>query len=98
VQLAHVGTRYIVNALTGATCGCGTDDYPRLLSPLDWIVIGSESGPRRRPFDWQWAIDIRDQAARAGVPMFMKQGINAAGKLSTDPAEWPGSFPREYPA
>jgi protein gp37 len=39
-----------------------------------WVIVGGESGPGCRPFDWNWARDIRDQCAQAGVPFFMKQG------------------------
>ncbi len=45
--------------------------YPR---PLDWVIVGGESGPRRRPFDPNWARDLRDQCHAAGVPFFFKQG------------------------
>lgn len=40
---------------------------------LDWIVCGGESGPGARPFDVQWARDVRDQCRAANVPFFMKQ-------------------------
>ena len=40
---------------------------------LDWIIAGGESGPRARPMHPQWARDIRDQCAAAGVPFFFKQ-------------------------
>ena len=40
---------------------------------LDWIVVGGESGPAARPMHPQWAREIRDQCASAGVPFFFKQ-------------------------
>lgn len=40
---------------------------------LDWVVVGGESGPGARPMHPQWARDIRDQCAAAGVPFFFKQ-------------------------
>jgi protein gp37 len=40
---------------------------------VDWVICGGESGPNRRPFDVEWARDIRDQCKAAGVPFFMKQ-------------------------
>jgi len=39
-----------------------------------WVIVGGESGPKARPFDWDWARDIRDQCKTYGVPFFMKQG------------------------
>ena len=52
-----------------------------LLSPLpgldlegiDWVIVGGESGPGARPMAEAWALDIRDQCRRAGVPFFFKQ-------------------------
>lgn len=40
---------------------------------VDWVIVGGESGPRRRQFNPDWARSIRDQCKRAGVPFFMKQ-------------------------
>lgn len=40
---------------------------------LDWVIVGGESGPGARPMHPQWARDIRDQCAVAGVPFFFKQ-------------------------
>lgn len=40
---------------------------------LDWIIVGGESGPKARPMHPQWARDIRDQCAAAGVPFLFKQ-------------------------
>jgi protein gp37 len=40
---------------------------------LNLVVQGCESGPRRRPFDVQWARDVRDACRAAGVPFALKQ-------------------------
>jgi protein gp37 len=39
----------------------------------DWVIVGGESGPKARPMHPQWARDLRDQCAAAGVPFFFKQ-------------------------
>ena len=52
-----------------------------LLGPLDdlyldgihWLIVGGESGPKARPMDPAWAVDLRDQCGAAGVPFFFKQ-------------------------
>jgi protein gp37 len=41
---------------------------------LDWVIMGAESGPRRRPMDVQWAKNIAQQCVYADVPLFYKQG------------------------
>jgi protein gp37 len=55
------------------------------LDGIDWVIVGGESGPRARPMDPEWVVDIRDQCISAGVPFFFKQwgGVNKkrAGRL-----------------
>jgi protein gp37 len=43
------------------------------LRGIDWVIVGGESGPRSRPIDPGWVIEIRDQCRRAGVAFFFKQ-------------------------
>ncbi|MFZ3192570.1 MAG: phage Gp37/Gp68 family protein [Moraxellaceae bacterium] len=40
---------------------------------LDWVIVGGESGPGARPMHPDWARQIRDACAAAGVPFFFKQ-------------------------
>ncbi len=42
-------------------------------SGLHWIIVGGESGPHARPMHPEWARDLRDQCAAAGVPFLFKQ-------------------------
>jgi protein gp37 len=55
------------------------------LDGIDWVIVGGESGPKARPMDPAWVVDIRDQCRRARVPFFFKQwgGTNKkkAGRL-----------------
>lgn len=48
------------------------------LKDIDWAIVGGESGPKARPMEPQWVINIRDQCLSAEVPFFFKQwgGIN----------------------
>jgi protein gp37 len=61
------------------------------LGGIDWVIVGGESGPRRRPLDLAWARNIRDQCLRASVPFFFKQvggrTPKAGGRL-LDGQEW----------
>jgi protein gp37 len=43
------------------------------LRGIHWAIVGGESGPKARPMDAAWAIDLRDQCLRARVPFFFKQ-------------------------
>ncbi len=43
------------------------------LQGIDWAIVGGESGPKARPVQAAWILDIRDQCQRAGVAFFFKQ-------------------------
>lgn len=43
------------------------------LSGMDWVIVGGESGPKARPIDRAWVMDIRDQCQQSAVPFFFKQ-------------------------
>lgn len=43
------------------------------LSGFDWVIVGGESGPRARPMEEAWAIEIRDQCLKTKVAFFFKQ-------------------------
>jgi len=51
---------------------------------LGWIIVGGESGSGARPMHPDWAREIRDQCAAAGVPFFFKQWGNWAPELDRD--------------
>lgn len=51
---------------------------------LDWVIVGSESGPHRRETEIGWARGIRDQCIAAHVPFFLKQ-LHIDGKKVSNP-------------
>ncbi len=55
---------------------------------ISWAIIGAESGPRRRPCDNLWTINLVEQAQAAGLAVFVKQ-VSINGKVSHDITEWP---------
>jgi len=75
----------------------GPIDLHQYLGAWDWVIVGCESGPGRRPFELGWAQSIVAQCQEARVPVFVKQ-IPINGKVSKDPLEWPEDLRiREYP-
>lgn len=40
---------------------------------VDWVIVGGESGPKRRPFDPDWARSIKNDCEATGTAFFMKQ-------------------------
>jgi protein gp37 len=43
------------------------------LAGINWVIVGGESGPRARPLNPEWVVEIRDQCVTARVPFFFKQ-------------------------
>jgi len=80
-----------------ATREKGSTDHLDGLRLLNWVIIGTESGPGRRPMKLEWAVDVVQECQEAGVPVFVKQ-IEIAGKVSHDVTQWPEELRvREYP-
>lgn len=42
-------------------------------APLDWVIVGGESGPNARPMNPAWARYLRNQCAGSHVPFLFKQ-------------------------
>lgn len=68
--------------------------------PVDWLIVGGESGPAARPCKIRWIADVRRAGAAVGVPVFVKQlgshAIDDGGRRIAlrdgkggDPDEWP---------
>lgn len=43
------------------------------LRGIDWVIVGGESGPKARPMQENWVLEIRDQCQAFDVPFFFKQ-------------------------
>ena len=57
-------------------------------APFEWVVVGCESGPNRRPCKIEWVADIVAQCRAANVPVFVKQ-LDIGGKCVTDITKFP---------
>ncbi len=68
------------------------------LRGIDWVIVGGESGPRARPMNPEWAIDIRNQCLSARVAFFFKQwggrSPKTGGRL-LEGREW-NQFPKKH--
>ena len=49
----------------------GHGDFQR--SPIDWVIVGGESGRQARPCNLKWVSDIVRQCRDSSVPCFVKQ-------------------------
>ena len=75
---------------------CNSGD-PRVVVGIDWVIVGGESGPKRREMKLQWVRDIVAQCQTAGVAVFVKQ-LHIDGKLVKDIEQFPEDLQiREYP-
>lgn len=86
-------------------CGFEVDHRVDDEDGLSWVIVGAESGPRRRPCRTEWVRSVVEQCQAAGVPVFVKQialfceqAWPSPGTLSHNPAEWPADLRvREFP-
>jgi protein gp37 len=68
------------------------------LGGLDWVIVGSESGSKRRPCPSYRIDNIVQQCQVAGVPCFVKQAHDKQGKIiHSGDSGWNQSWPQEYP-
>ena len=51
----------------------GDEKRKLTVTPIDWVIVGGESGPGHRPMDLDWARELRGQCNVAGIPFFFKQ-------------------------
>ena len=83
IRYCRDGREHCLDALRGEWA-TGRPNYPTLSGDggprLGWIVVGAESGPKRRPTDIAWIRSLRDQAVSAGIPFMLKQ-MDVGGKL-----------------
>jgi protein gp37 len=63
-------------------CGCpevdhidysGYPEWCQTTYPIDWCVVGGESGSGCRPMEIEWARDLLRQCQQAHTPYFLKQ-------------------------
>jgi protein gp37 len=55
--------------------------WPQNHDGLDLAICGAETGPGKRNFKDEWALDLRDQCKIAGVPYFFKKDGSGNGSL-----------------
>jgi len=63
---------------------------------LDWVIVGGESGPKRRPMELAWLESVVAQCQAAGTPVWVKQDValrpGQQGRISDatwQVKEWP---------
>lgn len=66
------------------------------LEGIHWVIVGGESGPRARPIEEKWVLEIRDHCKKQKIAFFFKQwgGIRpkTGGRL-LEGKEW-SQYPR----
>jgi protein gp37 len=69
--------------------GIKTDCYgEREPKYIDWVIVGCESGPKRRPCKLEWVRNIVAQCQSAGVAVFVKQ-LDINGRVKHDINKFP---------
>ena len=72
------------------------------LKNIDWVIVGGESGPKARPMEKKWVINIKKQCEENGIAFFFKQwGTWGADKVKRNKKlngkELNGKIWQEYP-
>lgn len=70
--------------------------FQKELHGIDWVIVGGESGPKKRPMDENWVRKIRDQCANSKIPFFYKQRFEGNKKISCPKLD--GAVHNEYPS
>lgn len=86
-----LGRAIIFDYLIDAALTDGRSNHAR---PLDWVIVGGESGRGARPMHPDWARSLRDQCEQAGVPFFFKQW----GEFAVSNMDAHGRFDPPLPA
>lgn len=67
------------------------------IKKINWVIVGCESGPKRRPCKLEWVESIVEQCKDATVPVFVKQ-ISINGRVEKNINKFPEHLRiREYP-
>ena len=61
----------MINCLNGKQTDMGRPCEQ--IPTIDWVIQGGESGPKKRPFNINWAENMVDQCQLTDVPYFFKQ-------------------------
>ncbi len=75
-QLENISLRWVGGMAYRGLTGRGVAYHLDALRQLNWVIQGCESGPKRRPFELDWARSMRDQCLEAGASYFLKQMPN----------------------
>jgi protein gp37 len=72
------------------------------LANIDWVIVGGESGPKARPMDKEWVVNIKKQCNENNIAFFFKQwGTWGADKVKRNKKlngkELEGKIWQEYP-
>lgn len=67
---------------------CTPTHYEFATKWLDWVIVGPETGPNRRPCKLEWIESIIEECREVSIPCFVK-AIPLNGRISKNMDEWP---------
>ena len=68
---------------------------PLNLLKIDWLIVGGESGPKCRPMNEEWVLELRDKARATKTAFFFKQWGGTQKKKRGSLLQ--GEYYKEYP-
>jgi len=92
-------TKCIVNPLSGKILEDSDSEMVGAdAERVDWVIVGAESGPKRRPCNIEWVRKVVQDCRDAGVPVWVKQIHDKNGKVVHKLGEFPEDLRlREWP-
>ena len=66
--------RHLAASVKFLSCEPLVEDLGEIdLNGIDWVIVGGESGPKARPMQPEWVINIKQQVEIQGAAFFFKQ-------------------------
>lgn len=79
------------------TPGWGKTGHAGYQKPVNWVIVGGESGGREaRPMDLEWARGLLDACRHTQTPAFVKQ-LGSCWAREHKAQDWHGGDPAEWP-
>lgn len=63
-------------------------DMEDIYDPINWVILGAETGPGRRETKVEWMEEIVDACVDSNIPVFVKS-VEIGGKVIKDPEKFP---------
>jgi len=61
------------------------DFHTSCLKDIQWVIIGKLTGSKKIKLEWEWVVEILNEAKRHNIPVFMKNNLGCAFPIQEFP-------------